>query len=1111
MAERDVGNLRTRLSWEDDGAASSLTGFKRDLKGLRSEMNAARSGGKEYTNSLKGLRQQSDILTRRFKTQEQQVKELRKRYEESRRVKGEDAKQTKNLSDQYNNARAAMNRTENQLKDVTSEIEKQINPWKRLSSNMTSAGDKMQTIGRGMTDFGRNYSMKVTTPIVASGVAVFKAASDYESAFAGVEKTVDGTAEQMQGLRQAIRDMAKEIPSSTTEIAKVAEAAGQLGIKTESIEEFTKTMINLGEATNMSSDQAATEFARFANIVGMSQDDFDKLGSTVVALGNNLATTESEISSMAMRLAGAGKQVGMSEADIMSFAAALSSVGIEAEAGGSAFSKVMVEMQLAAEKGGDSLDNFAKVAGMSSSDFKKAYQEDATGAISKFIEGLATAEDRGLSAIGILDDMGIKEVRLRDSLLRAAGASDVFSEALNIGSKAWEENTALTEEAEKRYATTESQLKMMWNRIKDVGITLGEALIPAVMDAIDAAEPLIQKIEEGVQAFADMDEEQQQTILKMIALAAAIGPVSVVLGSMTSTIGGLLKIGGSLTGLLGKVGGKGGAGLLGKFGLMGLTGGPVGLAIAGVAGLTLGIAALNSASQVNLEEMSNNIEKRREEIDQLDETIARYDELRGKNKLSTDEVLRYMDIMDELKDAKSEETIKRLSDEQATLAEKSGMSKDELNEFLTLNDTLVEKTPEVAEAISEQGNAYAGTADEAQRLNDIERERLTADLYTDLSEQMDEQVENLLEQAELAQEINHKTTERNGHNQAVIEATNKIRDIDKELRDINDDQLGLTIEQRDQLRAKREQLESEKLGWENIIDDHKIHLADLDKDIDKKKTSKKEIDKQVDAYNTMLNQYESMLLQEQGIVDEKGNAYESIKDANAALDKQRTELIRQHDANEINTKEYDKQRKKIDDQVKAINGVQTEADVLNDMLKEDIKKSVDVSTNPSASALDRSLASTIYKRVNIDQRVHGNAMLGYASGTPAGGHRGGVFEAGEEGWELGRMGNRWEMLTHGFYERPRGYQVFPHDESKQIMRTISALNKTPGYATGARPPGEANRVIDELGNQPKQLAGEAVIYTTVVNQMDGREISRQTYKHTTEFQERDKKVRERFA
>src|SRR5690606_20758681 len=123
-----------------------------------------------------------------------------------------------------------------------------------------------------------------------------------------------------------------------------------------------------------------------------------KLGSTIVDLGNNLATTEAEISSMALRLAGAGKQIGLTESDILAFAASLSSVGIEAEAGGSAFSKVMVNMQLAAEQGGEDLKAFAKVAGMSASDFKKAYQQDATGAIISFIKGLSTAEERGLSA-----------------------------------------------------------------------------------------------------------------------------------------------------------------------------------------------------------------------------------------------------------------------------------------------------------------------------------------------------------------------------------------------------------------------------------------------------------------------------------------------------------------------------------------------------------------------------------------------------------------------------------------------------------------------------------------------------------------------------------------
>ena len=120
--------------------------------------------------------------------------------------------------------------------------------------------------------------------------------------------------------------MAKEMPESVEEISGVAEAAGQLGIKTKSVAGFTKTMVMLGDATNLSSEEAATSMARFANVTGMSQKNFDKLGSTVVALGNNMATTEKEIVEMATRISGAGSQVGLSEAQIMSFSAALSSV-----------------------------------------------------------------------------------------------------------------------------------------------------------------------------------------------------------------------------------------------------------------------------------------------------------------------------------------------------------------------------------------------------------------------------------------------------------------------------------------------------------------------------------------------------------------------------------------------------------------------------------------------------------------------------------------------------------------------------------------------------------------------------------------------------------------
>lgn len=433
---------------------------------------------------------------------------------------------------------------------------------------------RFKALGSTMQSTGRKMTLGVTLPLAGMAGAAAKSAIDFESAFAGVRKTVDASESDMRKLESGIRDMAKEMPTAATEIAGVAEAAGQLGIKTPSILGFTKTMVMLGDSTNMSAEEAATSLARLANITGMSQNDFDRLGSTIVALGNNMATTESEITAMGLRLAGAGNQVGLTEPQIMSFAAALSSVGIEAEAGGTAFSKVMTEMQRATTKGGESLNQFAEIAGMSASDFKEAFEKDAAGAILKFIEGLGKAEEKGTTANAMLDELGITESRMRDALLRASDASGVFSEALGIGTQAWGENNALTKEAEQRYETTASKLLILKNNLIEVGIQIGGILIPYIQDFVSWLQGLIEK-------FQGLEPSTQDFIVKAGLMAAVIGPLLMIFGSLISAV---TTIGGALSGLAGMFGLAGGAatgttgalgGLLGAGGLLSsfLTGG----------------------------------------------------------------------------------------------------------------------------------------------------------------------------------------------------------------------------------------------------------------------------------------------------------------------------------------------------------------------------------------------------------------------------------------------------------------------------------------------------------------------------------------------------------
>lgn len=413
----------------------------------------------------------------------------------------------------------------------------------QLTNRIDALKKEQEEVAEGAQTFGNKASQAFSTvheAIVAAGIATAlkevyeyfadcaQASMDFESAMTGVAKTTDLTDDELSAMSDAIKEMSTEIPATTEELAAIAESAGQLGIHKESLLDFTEIMAMLGTSTNMTADEAATSLSRLANITGMSQEDFDRLGATIVDLGNNLATTEKEIVDMSMRIAGAGAQVGMTEAEIMSFSGALSSVGIEAEAGGSAFSTLISNMSLAVQQGGDGLEQFADVAGMSASEFAAAFEEDAAGAIIQFIQGLGNMESEGRSAIAVLDDMGLSDIRMRDALLRAAGASDVFTNALQIGSNAWDENTALVNEATKRYATTQSQLTMMQNAYKNLKVAIGDAYTPALQKAYSV----------GTQVLNAVSQFIKQNPALVNAITAFVGVLGLVVAALAAyTVG----------------------------------------------------------------------------------------------------------------------------------------------------------------------------------------------------------------------------------------------------------------------------------------------------------------------------------------------------------------------------------------------------------------------------------------------------------------------------------------------------------------------------------------------------------------------------------------------
>lgn len=390
--------------------------------------------------------------------------------------------------------------------------------------------ETVKKLGSSLNTLGATMSVAITAPLTLLGKGALDAGRSFESAFAGVRKTVEATEPELAKLSQEFRNLAKEIPITANEMARIGEAAGALGVKKQDILAFTRTMADLGVTTNLTSDQAATGLARLANIISNEAGpSFDRLGATLVALGNAGASTESEILDMSLRIASAGKIAGLSEPEILGFANALSSLGLEAEAGGTSFSRLLINITDATKLGGKELKLFAQVAGQSAADFKKAFETDAAGATIKFIEGLGKIAKSGQSLTPILKELELADIRVSDALRRTAGSGDLLTQSVQLGTKAWAENAALTKEANERYKTFDSQLQIFKNRLADVGITLFTELRPALDSIVN-----------GLKSVADwlssLDPSTRKVIVVMGLLAASVGPVLLAFGSLARAV-----------------------------------------------------------------------------------------------------------------------------------------------------------------------------------------------------------------------------------------------------------------------------------------------------------------------------------------------------------------------------------------------------------------------------------------------------------------------------------------------------------------------------------------------------------------------------------------------
>ena len=400
-------------------------------------------------------------------------------------------KQTERLETLRRSLSEAGVNTDN-LREESRRLDAQIN---ELTRTQEAAAEEAEKFGKAasaaITDLASALS---AAGIIAGLKQVYeyfegsaRAAIDFESAMTGVAKTTDLTEDELAAMGAAIKTLSTEIPVTTSEIAGIAEVAGQLGIAKENLLDFATVMSMLSTATTMTADEGATMLAQFANITRMNPAYYSNLASAIVDLGNNYATTEQKIVEMAQGIAASASIAGMSEKDMLALSAAVTSLGIETQAGSTSMSRLISQMMTAVETG-ENLNKFASIANMSAAEFSELWGTNAVAALQAFISGLSETERNGMSATIALKELGITEARMQRMILSLANSGDLLNRTIDTANRAWNENTALVNEAEKRYATTQSRLTVLQNAYNNLKIAIGDNLTPIIKEATAEAE-----------------------------------------------------------------------------------------------------------------------------------------------------------------------------------------------------------------------------------------------------------------------------------------------------------------------------------------------------------------------------------------------------------------------------------------------------------------------------------------------------------------------------------------------------------------------------------------------------------------------------------------------
>ncbi|MCQ4922185.1 phage tail tape measure protein [Tissierella carlieri] len=516
---REIGSLNVRIGLDASGFQNGISNLNREMKVVESQFKASTAALGEHGKGLEGLKLKSDSLTKQTEIQKQRVEALEVAHKKSVESKGQDAKATQDLEVKLNKAKEQLSYMEQDLKKVNKEIETQSSSWYKLGQSLEPFGKKMQDIGKGMESVGKDLTKTITLPIAGIGAAAVKIGMDFEQSMSKVKAMSGATSEEMVLLEKAARDAGATTSKSAKDAADALGYMALAGWDSTTSMEALMPVLRLSEAGNIDLARASSLVTDSMSAMGLTTKDLPGYLDIVAQTARSSNTDIDQMAEAYLKVGGTLRGLGVPLNESALALGFLANSGIKGSEAGTALNAVMTNLTAPTGRAKQALEELSFSAFDSEGNFKGL--ENVLIDLKDKLSGM-TEEQRNtyLAMIG-----GKEHVKDLNALLN--GLDDSYDK-LTLSLQ--DSNGALEEVAKTMQDNNKGSLTELSSALEELGLKIYDVLKPSIANIIGAIQGFIDKLN-------SLSPAQQETIVKIGMLVAALGPAILIIGKLITFAG----------------------------------------------------------------------------------------------------------------------------------------------------------------------------------------------------------------------------------------------------------------------------------------------------------------------------------------------------------------------------------------------------------------------------------------------------------------------------------------------------------------------------------------------------------------------------------------------